>query len=71
MQKVNLPKELAVDTEIDLVQSEDGYSLQARLNVSMPGIDSAVARQIADTAHTLCPYSKATRGNIGVTIHLI
>jgi len=70
-QKVILPKELAVDTEIDLVQGDGGYFLEARLNVSMPGIDPAVARQIVDTAHTLCPYSKATHGNIGVTLNLL
>lgn len=71
MQKVTLPAALAVDTEIDLVQVEDGYALQARLNVFIPGVDPAIARQIVETAHTLCPYSKATRGNIGASIHLV
>jgi len=64
------PKDLAVDTEIDLVQGDDGYALRARLNVSMPGIDAAAARRVVDMAHTLCPYSKATRGNIDVTLQV-
>ena len=66
--KVVLPKELAVDTEVDLVLGEGGYFLQARLNVSMPGVEKAIARSVAEAAHQLCPYSKATRGNIEVAI---
>lgn len=70
-QQVTLPKELAVDSEVDLALSDDGYSLQARLNVSMPGIDAATSRALVDAAHKLCPYSKATRGNIEVTINVV
>ena len=68
--KVVLPKELAVDTEVDLVLGEGGYFLQARLNVSMPGVEKAIARSVAEAAHQLCPYSKATRGNIDAQIEL-
>ncbi len=69
--KVRLPEDVAVDAEMDLCQSESGYSLQARLNVSLPGLDQTVAQAIVDAAHQTCPYSKATRGNIGVEIYLI
>lgn len=69
--KIKVPADLAVDTEIDLGQNADGYGLQARLNVSLPGIDAATARELVETAHQTCPYSKATRGNIGVTINLV
>lgn len=69
--KVALPANLAVDTEVDLCSSTGGYSLQARLNVSLPGIDQETARAIVDAAHQTCPYSKATRGNINVTINLV
>lgn len=69
--KIKLPADSAVDTEIDLGQKADGYGLQARLNVSLPGIDAATARELVETAHQTCPYSKATRGNIGVTINLV
>jgi organic hydroperoxide reductase OsmC/OhrA len=44
--------------------------LHARLNVSLPGIDAASAQALVDEAHQTCPYSKATRGNIDVTIAL-
>jgi osmotically inducible protein OsmC len=68
--KVTLPADLAVDTEVDLGTAGVGYFLQARLNVSLPGLDRGVARALADAAHETCPYSKATRGNIDVTINL-
>ena len=47
------------------------YLLRARLNVSLPGLDRGVARGLVDAAHQLCPYSKATRDNIDVTINLV
>lgn len=69
--KVALPKELAVDAEVDLINKEGSYFLQARLNVSLPGLDRATAQAIVDAAHQTCPYSKLTRGNIDVEINLI
>lgn len=69
--KIKLPTETAVDAEVDLCMTDGAYFLQARLNVSLPGLDTETARAITDTAHQTCPYSKATRGNIGVTINLI
>ena len=69
--KVRLPADAAIDPEVDLCMGDDGYSLQARLNVSLPGVDRQVAEEILDAAHHTCPYSKATRGNINVAINLV
>ncbi|WP_223449717.1 MULTISPECIES: organic hydroperoxide resistance protein [unclassified Pseudomonas] len=69
--KVTLPTDVSVDTEIDLGKTENAFFLQARLNVSLPGLAPAVARSVVDAAHQTCPYSKATRGNIDVVINLI
>jgi Ohr subfamily peroxiredoxin len=69
--KIALPADLAVDAEIDLGTTDGAYFLQARLNVSLPGLERDVARALAEAAHQTCPYSKATRGNIGVEINLI
>ena|SRR4029077_1456336 len=66
-----LPKDLAVDAEVDLGTGDGGFSLQARLNVSLPGVDAETAREIVEGAHLICPYSKATRNNIDVTLNLI
>ena len=71
MAKVKLPEETAIDAEVDLMQGDSGYSLRARLNVSLPGIDRALARELVDTAHQTCPYSKAIRGNVDVVINLV
>jgi osmotically inducible protein OsmC len=68
--KIKLPSDTAVDAEVDLCLN-GGYSLQARLNVSIPGLERNVAQSLVDAAHETCPYSKATRGNIGVAITVI
>jgi osmotically inducible protein OsmC len=69
--KIKLPDDAAVDAEVDLCQGDDGYSLQARLNVSLPGVDRNVAQTLVDASHHACPYSKATRGNIDVVTNLV
>ncbi len=69
--KVKLPADLAVDAEVDLGTAGDQYFLQARLNVSLPGLDREVARAVVDAAHQTCPYSKLTRGNINVELNLV
>ena len=69
--RVTLPADLAIDAEIDLNLGDGGYFLRARLNVSLPGLERGVAHDLVDEAHRTCPYSKATRGNIDVTVTLV
>ncbi|CEJ12120.1 Organic hydroperoxide resistance protein OhrB [bacterium YEK0313] len=69
--KVALPAETAIDAEVDLASADGAFFLRARLFVSLPGLDRAVARAIVDAAHEICPYSKATRGNIEVELQLV
>ena len=69
--KVVLPADRAIDAEVDLGTNEGGYALRARLNVNLPGLDREVAQALVDEAHQLCPYSKATRGNIDVAINVV
>jgi Ohr subfamily peroxiredoxin len=69
---VRFPANAAVDAEVDLGNSaENGFFLQARLNVSLPGLDRAVAQSIVERSHQTCPYSKSIRGNVDVTTTLI
>jgi len=68
--KVKLPADLAIDIEVDLGTADGGYLLQARLNVSLPGIERDVAQALVDGAHQECPYSKATHGNINVVTNV-
>ena len=69
--KIGLPADLAIDAEVDLHLADEGYVLSTRLNISLPGVARDIAQALVDEAHEICPYSKATRGNIGVTINLI
>ena len=69
--KIAFPVDVAVDAEVDLGSSGDQFLLQVRLDVSLPGLERDVARAVTEGAHQVCPYSKATRGNIDVTINLI
>jgi len=61
---LTLPADVAIDAEVDLNLEDRGYFLRARLNVSLPGVKREAAQALVDEAHR-CPYSKATRGNIG------
>ncbi len=68
---VSLPPDRAIDAEVDLCLADDEYFLQARLNISLPGLPRDIARALADAAHQTCPYSKAVRGNIDVAISVV
>ncbi|MHA6204225.1 organic hydroperoxide resistance protein [Dyella soli] len=49
-----------------------GFGIAVKLDVSLPGLDRAVAQELVDVAHRdICPYSHATRGNVDVTITLV
>lgn len=69
--KVTLPPDTTIDAEIDLCLANGGYFLQARLNVTLPGMAREMARTLVDAAHETCPYSKAIRGNVEVEIIVI
>jgi len=69
--KIKLPETPAVDAQIDLNIADGAYFLRARLDVSLPGVDRQTARTLVDMAHGICPYSKATRGNIEVALNVL
>ena len=69
--KVKLPADPSIDAEVDLGTNAGAYLIRGRLNVSLPGLDREVAQALVDGADQTCPYSKAVRGNIDVTINLI
>lgn len=68
---VVLPPDVAVAAEVDLGMASGAYFLQARLYVSIPGLAHEIAQALVNEADRTCPYSKATRGNIDVTITLV
>lgn len=63
----------ATDTEVvaDVsihANEQGGFDLSVQLEVTVPNVDEATARQLVEQAHQVCPYSNATRGNIEVTL---
>ncbi|MGW3247931.1 organic hydroperoxide resistance protein [Streptomyces sp. NPDC001070] len=58
-----------INAEITLNHSDGDFSLAAVLNLELGGVDQDTATELANAAHQLCPYSKATRGNIPVIIN--
>ena len=69
--KIRLPEDLAIDAEVNLHLDRGEYVLSARLQVSIPGFDRSIAEGLVDDAEGICPYSKATRGNIDVTYSVV
>ena len=69
--RVELPADTAIDAEVDLAVKDGGFVLQARLNVSLPGLDHELAKSLVEAASGICPYSKAVKENIDVEYNVI
>ncbi len=69
--KVKLPPGTAIDAEVDLCNTGGNYFLQARLNVSLPGMDRDTAQTLVEYGEQNCPYSKAVSGNINAEFKLV
>jgi osmotically inducible protein OsmC len=65
-------KDSAVSVTISLVGSPaTGLDLAAKIEAELPGLDAATAQELVDQAHGVCPYSRATKGNIEATVTAI
>ena len=71
MKKIAVPADASIDAEVDIGPIPQGFGIAARLAINLPGMDRAVAQDLVDTAHKVCPYSNATRGNIVVDLRLV
>jgi lipoyl-dependent peroxiredoxin len=69
--KITLPADHAVDAEIDLGPAGGGFSVAARLYVSLPGMERATGERLIEATHQVCPYSRATHGNIAIETTLV
>jgi osmotically inducible protein OsmC len=69
--KLSLPADVAIDAEVDLGITDGVYGLAARLNVHLPDLPPEVAQRLTAAAHQICPYSRATRGNVDVAVNVI
>ena len=69
--KIALPADLKIDSEVGIGPIPTAFATPVRLNIHVPGIERAVADEVVQAAHIVCPYSNATRGNIEVTLNLV
>ena len=69
--KIALPEAPSVDTTIDVLVDGGEFFLRAKLDVSVPGLDRDIAQELVESAHAICPYSKAVKGNIEVEVNLV
>ena len=58
----------AVGARVTLNNGSEDFFISAELEVTIPGVEQDEAQALADAAHEVCPYSKATRGNIDVKV---
>lgn len=62
----------AVTAEVSIGKNNNGgYGLSVKLQVAIPDVAPALAQELIEKAHQVCPYSNATRGNIEVELALI
>lgn len=70
-EKIAVPQGLAIDADVSLSKdAQDHFRLGVVFNIALPGMDKAAAEALVAKAHEVCPYSRATRGNIDVTFHV-
>jgi osmotically inducible protein OsmC len=68
---LSLSSNVKIHTEVDLSSDDDGSVLGVRLFIQLPGLERAVALTVVDKAQRICPFSKATRGNVRVVFEII
>lgn len=62
-------EKVTVEALIGFGQAEDGgYGISADLHVNLPGFEQQQAEALVEAAHGICPYSRATKGNIEVSL---
>ena len=60
----------SVKADVSFNQDDKGFFLGVVLSVDLSGVDQSTAEQIVQEAHQMCPYSKATRGNVNVELRV-
>jgi Ohr subfamily peroxiredoxin len=70
VRKVILPQH-AVEVSISLNKDGNNMFLSGKITVKAPGMDHDQLQQLAETAHAVCPYSKAVKGNMDVKIEVL
>jgi Ohr subfamily peroxiredoxin len=71
--KVTVPNDVAIDSSVSLGPTDGGaaYGISVKLAITLPGLDEEQKKLLVETAHKVCPYSNATRGNIDVDLQIL
>lgn len=71
-QKVNIGDDSAVSLTVGVIgDMATGFNFQVTIDAQLPGVDPEVGKGLLEAAHKVCPYSRATAGNVPVTLNLI
>ncbi|MGA4955349.1 organic hydroperoxide resistance protein [Streptomyces lavendulocolor] len=57
-----------VTAEVGIGKNADGFGIIVKISAKIPNVSAATAKELIEKAHQVCPYSKATRGNITVDL---
>ena len=70
--KLQVPADTKVTATVGIgPRSEGGFGITADLRVELPGLAHADAEKLVASAHQICPYSNATRGNVDVGLTIV
>jgi Ohr subfamily peroxiredoxin len=64
------PGDSTVTAQVGIGPDGDAFGLVVTLIIHIPGLEREQARELAEAAHQVCPYSRATRGNISVELRV-
>ena len=73
-QKIALPADVSINASVSigpLTGKEGAFGIAVNMVVSVPGMERAAAEKLVATAHQVCPYSNATRGNVDVALSVV
>nr|WP_120193972.1 organic hydroperoxide resistance protein [Sinobaca qinghaiensis] len=67
-EKKDITSETTAAVSLNKDEEDNGFKISVELTVNISGVSQEEAEELTEKAHQFCPYSKATRGNIDVTI---
>ena len=70
-ERIKFDSEVTANVSLIKDESDGGFKLAVVLEVKGQGIDKEKLEELVQKAHQFCPYSKATRGNIEVTLEVV
>lgn len=70
-ENIKVPDDVAIESHVGIGPAGSAFTIAVELKIELPGMDRETAHKLVDTAHQVCPYSNATRGNVDVVLTLV